>query len=617
MSFGQINSFRQELEALETENLRRTNGTRDDLLMRAALLEAQARRLGLSQLVGATLLQRGAILNAAACWREAITVVQEARRVLSGSRHVDLLISAFSRLAEAYAGLPAWPEVNAVCEEGIALVEKNRYKVSAPYMQSTFLRFRMILYRLGVRSALELGDVPVLLQRAELAKARGAVRGQLAVGVEEAQETELERRFDEVSRRLEEMTGSLADKDDLQRLREERRSLWDQLAIRRYRRVSAADLPTFQLAVVQQLLAEDEAVIYYFWVNTRELLIVTFDRDRLSTERRSFSATQLQELAGEMNHVINLVGTRQKLPEKFFHKWAWLLPEVDWLAQVDNAGELRKRQLLISPHQLLHAMPFHALFWRNAYLIERFAVTFIPNLTSLLLRYRPPTDRRVLAIGINEYALPGRQIPPLAQAEAEARAVAGLYWSAGVPSTVLCGADACSGRLRRWARQEMLTRFSCIHLAGHAENILGDTPLESHLYLYNAMLDGLELAGWRLPAALVVLSACSAGQRAIGGRGLDEVPGDELFGLQAALFAAGSRWIISPLWPVEDVVGLKLMQTLHRHLASGCTPEVAHQRAVKSFLADAGVKWRRPYYWAQFYVTAMGRPIAGSGNGPA
>jgi CHAT domain-containing protein len=160
----------------------------------------------------------------------------------------------------------------------------------------------------------------------------------------------------------------------------------------------------------------------------------------------------------------------------------------------------------------------------------------------------------------------------------------------------------------------MLSRFSCIHLAGHAENILGDTPLESHLYLYDAVLDGLEIAGWRLPAELVVLSACSAGQRAISGRGLAEVPGDELFGLQAAFFAAGSRWIISPLWPVVDDVGLRLMQTLHHNLATGCTPEVAHQRAVKAFLADAGVKWRRPYYWAPFYVTAMGRPVAGSGN---
>ena len=613
MSFGEINALRQELEALETENLRRVNGTRDDLLMAATLLEARARRLGVSRLVGATLLQRGAILNSAARWRETVAVAQEARQMLSDTSHLDLLVSAFSKLAEAYAGLQAWPEVNSACEEGIALAEKNRYKTSAPYMQSAFLRFRTTLYRLGVRAAFELEDVPLLLQRAELAKARGSLRGQLALGGEEPEEGALARRFEEASRHLETMVATGAAKDELQRLREERRRLWDLLAIRRYRRVGGEDLPAFRLAAVQELLAADEAIVYYFWVEARELLIVTLDRERVAVEQRSFSAGQLQELAEESSLVISLVPP-QKLSNHFFHKWTWLLPQVDWLAEVDAAGEPRKRRLLISPHQSLHALPFHALYWQDAYLIERFAVTAIPNLTSLLLHHRPSGNRRVLAIGIGEYNVPGRQVQPLAATEKEARAVARLYWDAGVHSTALCGADASAGRLRRWAQQELLARFSCIHLAGHAENIPGDTPLESHLYLYDAILDGLEIAGWRLPAELVVLSACLAGQRAIGGRGLAEVPGDEVFGLQMAFFAAGTRRIISPLWPVVDDVGLALMQLLHRNLAAGCAPEVAHQQAVKAFLADAGIKWRRPYYWAPFYVAAMGRPQAGSGN---
>src|SRR6266699_3222337 len=64
----------------------------------------------------------------------------------------------------------------------------------------------------------------------------------------------------------------------------------------------------------------------------------------------------------------------------------------------------------------------------------------------------------------------------------------------------------------------------------------------------------MEIANWQLRANLVVLSACCSGQRPISGRWMEELPGDELFGLQSAFFMAGARRMLSCLWPVDDAV---------------------------------------------------------------
>lgn len=60
------------------------------------------------------------------------------------------------------------------------------------------------------------------------------------------------------------------------------------------------------------------------------------------------------------------------------------------------------------------------------------------------------------------------------------------------------------------------------------------------LDLADNSVDGYEIAAADLECEIVVLTACYAGQRAIGGRGLAEQPGDELFGLAAAFLEAGA-----------------------------------------------------------------------------
>ena len=57
-------------------------------------------------------------------------------------------------------------------------------------------------------------------------------------------------------------------------------------------------------------------------------------------------------------------------------------------------------------------------------------------------------------------------------------------------------------------------------------------------------IDGYEIASAGLGCEVVVLTACDAGQLALGGRGRTEQPGDELFGLSAAFLdpVAATSW---------------------------------------------------------------------------
>ncbi|WP_328473597.1 CHAT domain-containing protein [Actinoplanes sp. NBC_00393] len=589
MSYGELNALTRDLAALHTRNLQRSQGRRDDLLTDAALLEARARRLGVPALVAVAMLRRAAILTAAERWREALAVAGDARPIVPADRP-DLMIRALSLTAEASAGLRDWPALESVCARGIALVEDRRYKVSAPYMQSSYLRFSEPLYRLGVRAALERGDVEAVLQRAELVKARGVLRGRAtdALSDEDAQQ-----RFQALGRRL----AQTADSDEVAQLRTERRWLWDLIAIGRLRN-AAGDLPDFSVDAVQRRLSADETVLYYFWLDQRQLLVVTLDRRDVAVQRLTLSGDEADALSLDAHRITTMSSDRSVIGG-VVATWPKLLPEL-------SGGT---RRLLVSPHQHLHAIPFHALRCDGGHLIDRLAVMFIPNLTSLLLTYRQRPVRRVLTIGIGHYDQPGQsaQPPSLANAEAEARATAQIYSEQGAHSIGLYSTAATGDRLRRWAATGYLSRFDCIHIASHAENVLGDTPMESRLHLYDEVLDGLEISTWRLQPETVVLSACSAGQRSIGGRGLDGVPGDEVFGLQAALFTAGAHRIISPLWPVHDAVGPALTGILHRHLVTGCPPEVAHQRAVAEFRAAARPVHKSPQFWAPFCVTALGR----------
>jgi CHAT domain-containing protein len=127
-----------------------------------------------------------------------------------------------------------------------------------------------------------------------------------------------------------------------------------------------------------------------------------------------------------------------------------------------------------------------------------------------------------------------------------------------------------------------------LHVATHAD-YRQDAPLLSGLELAGGPLRLVEVLGLRLPASLVVLSACETG---LGH--LDAARG--IVGFHRAFLAAGARRVISSLWRVSDLGTALLMKHFFRRLAAGQPPAAALRRAQNTVRR----RFPHPAFWAGF-----------------
>lgn len=475
------------------------------------------------------------------------------------------------------AGVDDLPAALAVCIDTVAFVEAFRTGVSDPYQQSAFLASTIWAYDYSVGIARRLGAWDTMLGTMDAAKARGVLRrGPPADAATLTAAREI-----------------AADPDPSRRARR-----WSLASIARARAAATPPPPT--LAAVQAALAIDEVVLDYYWVAADVLAIAAIDRDGLAVERVALDAAALERLAAYT--ALLAIGQTNRASGAFFTALgAQLLPAVC------RARMQGKRRLVISPHRTLHLFPFHAADWNGAPLIETFAVRYVPNLAALLLPWRGPIGGPVLSIGCGTFV--GADAPPaLADAEPEAEEVASAYRACGRATTVLTGAGA--SRAGVGALAAALPGYSTIHLATHALSVLApdaaDDPLATRVYLHDGTLDGVSVAALGFRAEVVVLAACNSGQRAIAGRGLAQLPGDDVFGLQAVLFGSGVRCVLGALWPVASGPTRSIMGRLHTELAGGAPPDIALQAALRAHRAGPE-RWRHPVYWAPYYLVELGR----------
>ena len=279
--------------------------------------------------------------------------------------------------------------------------------------------------------------------------------------------------------------------------------------------------------------------------------------------------------------------------------------------------------VVVVPHGALALLPFAALTDPGgAYLVERHTLVCAPAAGALRLAAgrrgrRQGTNARLLAVGnplLSSVSADTPALPPLPDAEAEVRAVADMF-RAGGPA-VLIGADATEASVRALAPGRTL-----LHFATHA-TVFDADPLASRLLLSpaaagsvvtNAADDGAltagEIAGLRLRADLVTLSACDTG---LGG-----ATGEGIGGLARAFMHAGAATLVVSLWRVADITGREQMVRFYRAYASdGLGPARALRRAQIDTIqalrrgAVRGVSGRplpeSPAFWAPFIV--LGEP---------
>jgi hypothetical protein len=549
-------------------------------------------------------------------FKDAVDLLEEGRGQLlnvAGFAAADRRASSIALLtreALALANLKEWARVSDVCGMGIEEVELDRYKVSAPHMEDTYLQDRINLYRVGVFAAWRLYDddktgtdrpenLRKILERTELSKAHSGLGWLFSPGTLQARRADdtsaVRARFDELTNAQDPAVTAAC-----------RRAIWDELmAGQAVQRGGASAVPVFSLESVQRSLREDEAVVYYYWLNSQAMLVIGLDSTTAEIERVLLDQQPPQETPPRS--LLDDLVSRASTPDPPGDDFA---PDLAKFADVLLPAKVTrlfsgKQRLLLSPHKVLHQLPLQTVPWQGEPLCVNFAVTVVPNITSLLLRYTTG-GQGILAVGI---AKPenGDDADTLVNAPIEAREVAALYRNAGQRATTLVDGEATWARVKDLASQGLTggeSRLGCLHLSTHGTTELSETPMESTIQLTDRLVDGLDIARWELAADRVVLSACWSGQQAIWDRsGASELVGDEMLGLPAAFMAAGAHQVIGTLWRVHDASARRVTKRLHEELIAGQPAETALSRAI---LAERDVA-DNIADWGAFQLITIGR----------
>ena len=154
---------------------------------------------------------------------------------------------------------------------------------------------------------------------------------------------------------------------------------------------------------------------------------------------------------------------------------------------------------------------------------------------------------------------------------------------------------------RETATDGDLSQYQIVHFATHGL-INNRRPELSGLVLslvdkqgraQNGFLRLNEVYNLRLPAELVVLSACQTG---LG----KDVRGEGLIGLTRGFMYAGARRLMASLWQVDDAATSELMGRFYRGMLGDqrLSPASALRAAQIELWKQKG--WQSPYYWAAF-----------------
>jgi CHAT domain-containing protein len=236
-------------------------------------------------------------------------------------------------------------------------------------------------------------------------------------------------------------------------------------------------------------------------------------------------------------------------------------------------GSLEAQDLVIVPYGPLHALPFHALFDGQHYLIDQFRICYAPSAS--IFAHDPfraeVSNGPSLILGVDD--------PKTPFIREEVDAV-----SAVVPEPqVFFGPGATEQVLREKGHDSRL-----IHIASHGF-FRQDSPMFSAIRLADSYVNLYDLYRMNLPVELLTLSGCVTGMNVVE-------EGDELLGLTRGLLYAGARSLLLSLWDVDDRSTAEFMREFYLQLQT-------QPRKIDAF-QSATVKTRNryphPYHWAPF-----------------
>lgn len=407
-----------------------------------------------------------------------------------------------------------------------------------------------------------------------------------------------------------------------------------------------------ELSALQSRLRPGEAIVLFGAGRTRAYAILVRAGDLIA---RALD-TNAAKLSASVTDLRRAFAVRGGLEGEFdlydaFTLYRTLFSPIEGgLAGVDHLVVVPSGALAsLPPAVLVTERPGHGVardYRRASWLLRRFALSEVPSLAAFAaLRANGQTSvgsRIFLGIGNPAFegkaaqsGEPGRRysalealghqcreagplppellrsLPPLPETAVEVRSVAQALGAA--PGDVLLGGAATEGALRAAPLDQYRILYFATHgllpgeLMCQAEPALALSPPPSPATSpdQDGLLEASEVAGLRLKADLVVLSACNTAQAG------NHFGGEALSGMAEAFFYAGARTLVASHWQVPSAATVKLMTDMFRRLGPDLAGGVAESLRQSQLGLIDDPTTAHPFFWGAFTVIGDGaRPGA-------
>lgn len=158
---------------------------------------------------------------------------------------------------------------------------------------------------------------------------------------------------------------------------------------------------------------------------------------------------------------------------------------------------------------------------------------------------------------------------------------------------------------------EQAPNFKVVHLSMHAfadEDNPWNSGLIFHQNQENNILRAREIYAQKIPAELVILSACNTGGGTLS-------KGEGIRSLARSFAYAGSPSILASLWSANDFSTKDITIPLHKFLKQGLPKDIALQKATLTYFDNiSNDEKKSPYYWAHLIMIGDIEPVFNKPN---
>ena len=348
-------------------------------------------------------------------------------------------------------------------------------------------------------------------------------------------------------------SAELSDREDSE---EPHRAFLDKIRKADPEQASLMTVEPLTLKQVQALLEPEQTLLEYL-VTPGKIFLWVVDKQRVRAVAIPLSQKELVARVEDLRTAISEIrpmNEYQVVAQDLYEKL--ITPAISFV---------RGKELIIVPHDVLHYLPFQALYsTKGSYLLQDYSVTYLSSasLLQFTTAKRKTVGQKILAVGNPKLELSKAQLP---LAELEAKEIRKFYPEAAI----FVGEGATEQTVRA-----LSPAYDVLHFATHAE-LSKEDPLSSAILLTKSgnedgSLEVRELFGMNLNASLVVLSGCETGLGQLSS-------GDELVGLTRAFIYAGTPSVVASLWKVDDRSTAQLMSGFYKNLKTMTKVEALRQ----------------------------------------